>query len=171
MVEDVDDFWDDVRPHRAYVRNTPREERVKALAHQLWIARGSPSGGDPNIDWNEAERLTPRAPGEAPKSKLVWLSMIGDNVPPTRIWSSIPNEVKDSVFLHAISPTLDRSCTARGVEIFLTETGGSPVFHKDFDQAIQLRPGDSMDIQLTISISSEPSQGFLDLLRVPFIGP
>jgi len=170
MVEDVDDFWDDVRPHRAYVRNTPREERVKALAHQLWIARGSPLDGDPNIDWNEAEKLTPQVSGEAPKSKLVWLALTGDNVPTSRIWATIPNEVKDSVNLHVQTPTLDRACTVQGVDLFLAEVGGKPLYHKDFDHGVHLRPGDMMDIKLTISIAAAPSKDFLDLLRVPFIG-
>jgi hypothetical protein len=41
-------------------RHVPREEKIRTLAYNLWLQRGSPIGS-PEVDWLEAERLMAEA--------------------------------------------------------------------------------------------------------------
>jgi len=43
---------------RAFQHPQEREEKVRALAYDLWLQRGAPIGS-PEADWLEAERLVP----------------------------------------------------------------------------------------------------------------
>lgn len=52
------DFSDGIRPLKPATK-----EQIAALAHELWLAQGSPSGSDLDI-WLEAERMLK---GHAPR--------------------------------------------------------------------------------------------------------
>jgi len=164
IIEEIEESWNEIHPFRHFSSIPVREEKVRALAHQLWIRRGSPMDGDPKVDWLEAERLISGPISEAPK-RLVWALFVGENDSHRRV----PSEIVDlgTHMKFKFNMTVEHDCRISSVALYLTETDGIPIYTKRLDHELVLGPGYSMELALTIGNGT--SKEVLDLLRSPVI--
>lgn len=165
--DDIEEAWEIIHPMRKYRAIKDLSDRVKALAHDLWVERGSPIG-DPLVDWNGAlQRLSPDVKELDQPDLWVAPGWYGSG-PQQRTLVKVPKGFGDSLDLKFSISGITEACTITRFDFYLTETGGLAVYAKVLGDALALLPGYSVDIELTLTREKSPK--LFEMLAVTIIG-